>query len=124
MSCARFVPQDAAASAPESRKIMHAATGLGYSIHSCTSDNPQYPIASIQSASVRSPGWQCSPSPRYPVEFVLDLGAVADLETIQFVAPIQDCLARRSLRRRAGSALSTARFLPVLGQLPHELLDA
>jgi hypothetical protein len=65
---------------------MRAAYALAYSVVSCTSDDPKYPITSIQTASIRSPGWQSAPSPRYPIEFVLDLGATADLETIEFVS--------------------------------------
>jgi centrosomal protein CEP104 len=67
-------------------KSMTIATALAYSVVSCTSNDPKYPITLIQSASIRSPGWQSAPSPRYPIEFVLDLGATADLETIEFVS--------------------------------------
>jgi centrosomal protein CEP104 len=65
---------------------MKVPTSLGYTVVSCTSDDPTHPISSIQCASIRSPGWQSSPSPRYPIEFILDLGTSADLETLQFVS--------------------------------------
>ncbi|OHT07263.1 UvrB/uvrC motif family protein [Tritrichomonas foetus] len=63
-----------------------APSTLGYNILSCTSEDSAHPISSIQSSSIRSTGWQSSPNPRYPIEFILDLGSNAEIDTIQFVS--------------------------------------
>lgn len=59
---------------------------LPYIIHSCNSEDPAYPIGSIQNASIRSNGWQSLPNTHYPVEFIVDLGSKVELETLQFVS--------------------------------------
>lgn len=59
---------------------------LPYSIVSCSSQDPTYPIDSIQNASIRSSGWQSAHNPVYPVSFVIDFGAKVELETLQFVS--------------------------------------
>ena len=70
-----------------------------YSVVSFTSEDSKYPIGSIHSASIRSPGWQSAPCPRHALDFVVGLGATADRETIQVcLASVQDCLAHRPLR--------------------------
>lgn len=65
---------------------MKAATSLGYQIISCSSEDSTHPISSIINSSINSTGWQTSPNPRYPVEFVVDLTTVVELETLQFVS--------------------------------------
>ena len=65
---------------------MKGATSLGYKILSCTSEDPGHPVQSIQASSIRSTGWQSAPSPHYPVEIVIDLTHVVELDTIQFVS--------------------------------------
>jgi centrosomal protein CEP104 len=62
------------------------SVNLAYTILSCSSEDPSYPIASIQSSTIRSNGWQSAPNTRFPVEFVVDLGSKCDLETLQFVS--------------------------------------
>ena len=59
---------------------------LPYTIVSCSSQDPTYPIDSIQNASIRSSGWQSANNPVYPVSFVIDFGSKVDLETLQFVS--------------------------------------
>ena len=59
---------------------------LQYTIVSCSSQDPSYPIEAIQSASIRSSGWQSLPNPIYPISFVVDFGSKVDLETLQFVS--------------------------------------
>lgn len=63
-----------------------APSSLGYRVVSCTSEDPQHPISSIQLSSIRSTGYQSAPNPHYPIEFILDLGSVAEIDTIQFVS--------------------------------------
>lgn len=59
---------------------------LGYRIVSCTSEDPAHPLTAVQSASIRSTGWQSASHPRYPIEFIIDLGSPAEIDTIQFVS--------------------------------------
>ncbi|KAK8889230.1 hypothetical protein M9Y10_033976 [Tritrichomonas musculus] len=59
---------------------------LPYTIVSCSSQDPTYPIDSIQNASIRSSGWQSANNPVYPVSFIIDFGSKVDLETLQFVS--------------------------------------
>lgn len=65
---------------------MKGATSLGYSIISCTSEDPSHPASAIQVASIRSTGWQSASQPHYPIDLVVDLGALVELNTIQFVS--------------------------------------
>ncbi|OHT12890.1 UvrB/uvrC motif family protein [Tritrichomonas foetus] len=62
------------------------SSALPYTIVSCSSQDPSYPIESIQTASIRSSGWQSLPNPIYPISFVVDFGSKVDLETLQFVS--------------------------------------
>ena len=59
---------------------------LAYAIVSCSSEDPQFPVSSIQNSTIRSNGWQTEQNPSYPVSFVVDLGSKCDLETLQFVS--------------------------------------
>lgn len=59
---------------------------LDYSIAYCSSEDPRFPITSIQSATIRSSGWQSDANPLYPVYFVVDLGAKCSLDALQFVS--------------------------------------
>ncbi|EAY18571.1 UvrB/uvrC motif family protein [Trichomonas vaginalis G3] len=59
---------------------------LDYTIVSCSSEDPHYPITSIQNASIRSNGWQSQQNPSYPVSFVVDLGSKAEIKSLQFVS--------------------------------------
>ena len=59
---------------------------LPYTIVSCSSEDPQFPVSSIQNSTIRSSGWQTEQNPSYPVSFVVDLGTKCDLETLQFVS--------------------------------------
>lgn len=59
---------------------------LDYTILNCTSEDPHYPITSIQNASIRSNGWQSQQNPSYPVSFVVDLGSKASVKSLQFVS--------------------------------------
>jgi centrosomal protein CEP104 len=65
---------------------MTSPSALAYRIVSCTSEDAKHPISTIQSASMRSPGWQSGPSPHYPLEIVLVLCSIVDLDAIQFVS--------------------------------------
>ena len=63
-----------------------APSTIGYRVISCSSEDPQHPISAIQSSSIRSTGYQSAANPKYPIEFILDLGSVAEIDTIQFVS--------------------------------------
>lgn len=63
-----------------------SSESLAYSIVSCTSEDPKYPITSIQNASIRSNGWQSKQNPSFPVSFVIDLGSKCDVQSLQFVS--------------------------------------
>ena len=65
---------------------MKGATSLGYKIVSCTSEDPSHPVQSIQVSSIRSSGWQSAPSPHYPIDIVIDMTHVVELDTLQFVS--------------------------------------
>ena len=65
---------------------MKAPSTISYNVVSCTSEDPSNPISTIQTSSIRSSGWQSSNNPRYPVEFVIDFGLEAEIDTIQFVS--------------------------------------
>lgn len=71
---------------PPVGNLSDAPSTLGYRIISCSSEDPNYPISTIQSSSIRSNGWQSSPNPRYPIEIIIDLGSPAEIDTIQFVS--------------------------------------
>lgn len=59
---------------------------ISYNIISCTSECDQYPISSIQNASIRSNGWLSQQNPQFPVQIVIDLGSEYDVKKIQFVS--------------------------------------
>ena len=65
---------------------MKPSVTLGYSILSCTSEESSHPASSIQVASVRSSGWQSGPNPHYPIELLIDLSTIVELDTLQFVS--------------------------------------
>lgn len=65
---------------------MKAASSLGYQVISCSSEDPTHPVSSIINSSINSSGWQSAPNTRYPCDFVIDLTAVVELETLQFVS--------------------------------------
>ena len=59
---------------------------INYNIISCTSVDKNYPIISIQNASIRSNGWQSLPNPTYPIDFIIDLNEPIELDNLQFVS--------------------------------------
>jgi len=65
---------------------MKTSASLSYQILSCSSEDPSHPIISIISSSLHSSGWHSAPGARFPIEIVIDLMNLVELDTLQFVS--------------------------------------
>lgn len=66
--------------------MVKPSVSLNYTIISCTSEDSSHPISSILKSSINSTGWQSTPNSHYPIEFIVDLSSLVELDTLQFVS--------------------------------------
>ena len=90
---------------------------LDYSIAYCSSEDPRFPISSIQSATIRSSGWQSDANPLYPVYFVVERGLFIGTSETEFSpkATMNRGMLATVLYRMAGEP--EVQFSPIFGDV-------